>query len=72
MLLVHLFVCLHVLDFVLFSFSWYRGLAAVCDCGTPWTFLFTCFSIGLAVEYSSCFICHRRILIYGFAILMHC
>ena len=33
-LLVHLFVLS-----VFFSYSWCRGLAAVCDCGTPWTFL---------------------------------
>ena len=30
------FVCL-VLS--VSSFSWYLGRAAVCDCGTPWTFL---------------------------------
>ena len=24
-----------------FSSSWCRGLSAVCDCGTPWTFLLT-------------------------------
>ena len=34
---------LYVLVFVLFSFSWCRGLAAVCDCGTLWTFLLTFF-----------------------------
>ena len=37
------FVCLlstcQFLSF--FSSSWCRGLAAVCDCGTPWTFLLT-------------------------------
>ena len=37
------FVCLflYVLVFVIFSSSWCRGLAAVCDCGTPCTFLLT-------------------------------
>ena len=38
------FVCLFVLYglvFVIFSSSWCRGLAVVCDCGTPWTFLLT-------------------------------
>ena len=39
-LLMHLFV-LYVLVFDNFSSSWCRGLAAVCDCGTPWTFLLT-------------------------------
>ena len=39
-LLMHLFV-LCVLVFDNFSSSWCRGLAAVCDCGTPWTFLLT-------------------------------
>ena len=32
---------LNMLDFALFSYSSCRGLAAVCDCGTPWTFLLT-------------------------------
>ena len=39
-LLVHLFV-LYGLVFVIFSSYWCRGLAVVCDCGTPWTFLLT-------------------------------
>ena len=37
-------ICLFVLYglvFVIFSSSWCRGLAVVCDCGTPWTFLLT-------------------------------
>ena len=47
---VHLFVCFVRASFVsFFSFSWCRGLAAVCDCDTSWTFLLTfrqfCFSI---------------------------
>ena len=37
---IYLFV-LHMLVFVLFSSSWCQGLAAVCDYGTPWTFLLT-------------------------------
>ena len=39
-LLVHLFVCFVRVSFCHFS-SWCRGLAAVCDCGTPWIFLLT-------------------------------
>ena len=31
---------LHAFVFVFFSSSWCRGLAADCDCCTPWTFLF--------------------------------
>ena len=42
-LLVHLFFVFfwYWLVFVIFSFSWCLGLAVVCDCGTPWTFLLT-------------------------------
>ena len=36
MLLVHFFVC-----FCHFLFLLVSGLAVVCDCGTPWTFLLT-------------------------------
>ena len=32
---------LYVLVFVIFLFLLDRGLAAVCDCDTPWTFLLT-------------------------------
>ena len=35
------FYFLYWLVFVIFSFSWCLGLAVVCDCGTPWTFLLT-------------------------------
>ena len=37
------FVCLFCACMLLsfFSSSWCRGLAAVCDCGIPWTFLLT-------------------------------
>ena len=37
-------ICLFVLYglvFVIFSSSWCRRLAVVCDFGTPWTFLLT-------------------------------
>ena len=43
---------LYVFVFVIFSSSWCRGLAAVCDCGTPLTFLLTFFSANRS--------CHRR------------
>ena len=36
---LHVLVLVLVLSF--FSSSWYRGLAAICDCATPWTFLLT-------------------------------
>ena len=44
-LLVHLLVCFACVSLFFFFFSFFsssrgRGLAAVCDCGTPWTFLF--------------------------------
>ena len=39
-LLVHLFVCFVRVSFCHFSLPLGVGvLAAVCDCGTPWTFL---------------------------------
>ena len=44
---------LHVLVFVLFSSSWYLGLAVVCDCGTPWIFSFNLFHSNLAGSVSS-------------------
>ena len=44
---------LHVLVFVLFSSSWYLGLAVVCDCGTPWIFSFNLFLSNLAGSVSS-------------------
>ena len=33
-----------------FASSWCRRLAAVCDCGTPWTFLLNCFILFLSEE----------------------
>ena len=40
MLLVHLFVCFICASFYHFPLPFgVRGLAAICDCGTPWTFL---------------------------------
>ena len=39
------FLCLFVLRVLFFcpfsSSSWCRGMAVVCDCDTPWTFLLT-------------------------------
>ena len=54
-------ICLFVLYglvFVIFSSSWSRGLAVVCDCGTPWTFLLTVLkdsnqTIGKTTEFIS-------------------
>ena len=45
------FVCLFCACMLLsfFSSSWYRGLAAVCDCRIPWTFLLT-FFVGRILE----------------------
>ena len=43
MFLVRLFV-LYMLVLSFLSSSWCRVLAAVCDCGTPWTFLLTFFN----------------------------
>ena len=40
-LLVHLFVCFVRVSFCHFLFLLGSGLAVVCDCGTPWTFLLT-------------------------------
>ena len=39
----HLPICLFCTRWFLsfFSSSWCQGLAAACDCGTPWTFLLT-------------------------------
>ena len=42
---------LYVLGFVLFLFLLVSGLAAVCDCGTPWTFLLTFFMLSLAFYF---------------------
>ena len=52
-------ICLFVLYglvFVIFSSSWCRGLAVVCDYGTPWTFLLTVLkdsnqTIGKTIEF---------------------
>ena len=53
---VILFLCfsvLLVLDLSVSSFSWCLGRAAVCDCGTPWTFLLPFFHKGSNVQYQS-------------------
>ena len=39
------FVCLFCACMFLSSSSWCRGLAAVCDCGIPWTYLLLFFLI---------------------------
>ena len=52
-------ICLFVLYglvFVIFSSSWCLGLAVVCDCGTPWTFLLTVLkasnqTVGKTIEF---------------------
>ena len=47
-LILVLFVCCSVcacLDLSVSSSSWGLGRAAVCDCGTPWTFLLPFFYI---------------------------
>ena len=41
-----LFVRLFDMCLSVSSSSWGLGRAAVCDCGTPWTFLLPFFSIG--------------------------
>ena len=45
-LLVHLFVYFARVNFCPFSLPLGVGLAAACDCGTPWTILLTFFSDG--------------------------
>ena len=45
MFLVHLFVCFARVCFCPNFLPLGRGLAAVCDCGTQWTFLLTFFFI---------------------------
>ena len=46
---------LYVLVFVMFLFLLVSGLAAICDCGTPWTFLLTVFSTVSNIFYSETF-----------------
>ena len=41
MFFMHLFVYVARFNFCPFSFPWSQGLAAVYDCGTPWTILLT-------------------------------
>ena len=38
-------ICLFTLILSFFASSWCRGLAAACDCGTPYSFLLTFFDI---------------------------
>ena len=54
-------ICLFVfssVSFCLFSLS--RGLAAVCDCDTPWTFLVTFFLLYLHGMFCTLSMCMRR------------
>ena len=52
MLLVRLFVCfVHVSFLSFFPSSLCRGLAAVCDCGTHWTFLLTYLENSVRSDY---------------------
>ena len=48
---------LHVLVFVLFLFLLVSGFAAVCNCGTPWTFLLT--SLGMQLTPKEHFCCQQ-------------
>ena len=45
-----------VLDLSVSSFSWCLGRAAVCDCGTPWTFLLPFYSVNTAIAIK-CYRC---------------
>ena len=60
MLLVYLFVCFVRVSFLsFFPSSWCRVLAAVCDCGTPWTFLLNFYQAKIGrkcCEHDSAFI----------------
>ena len=51
-LLVHVFVCFVRVVLSFFSSSWCRELAAVCDCGTSWTFLLTVFHFADEIRYN--------------------
>ena len=55
-----IFVCLFCACMFLsfFSSSWCRGLAAVCDCGIPWTFLF--FFFFFFFFFCVCFACYHN------------
>ena len=55
MLFVHLFnLCLF--GFLFSSSSWCLGRAAVCDCGTPWTFLLPFFLLYKGICFKSCLV----------------
>ena len=62
MLLVHLFVCLFCACMFLsfFSSSWCQGLAAVCDCGIPWSFLLTFFLFHVKEEKNERNVFHNK------------
>ena len=60
MLLVHLFVCFLCVSFCpFFSSSWSWELVAVCDCGTPWTFVLTFFNIHIKACSSNFIVTER-------------
>ena len=44
------------LDLSVSSSSWCLGRAAVCDCGTPWTFFLPCFYNNAVTEIAD--VCH--------------
>ena len=63
-LFIHLFVCA-CLVLSVSSSSWCLGKAAVCDCGTPWTFLFPLLRIfgehsSVSPMLLSCFLSCRK------------
>ena len=39
------------MDLSVSSSSWGLGRAAVCDCGTPWTFLLPCFATNSSINH---------------------
>ena len=58
-LFVHFFVCfLRVNLFMFFFSSCCRGLAAVCDCGTLWTFLLTFVHANLKRQHTNTLVFH--------------
>ena len=50
------------LDLSVFSSFWCLGRAAICDCGTPWTFLLPFFLLWRSLDFSLTF----------FLFLLHC
>ena len=58
-LFVRLFDCA-CLDLSVSSSSWGLGRAAVCNCGTPWTFLLPFFGISGSLLQITCIIENRK------------